>query len=101
MRYPKILVLECGVEYPNDMAKFLEFIKPKVGVITEIGDIPAHIEFFSNPEAVVREKGKLLENLSSSGFAILNFDNETVFNLKEKREPKLKHSDLMSSQKEN
>ncbi|MEK7634271.1 MAG: UDP-N-acetylmuramoyl-tripeptide--D-alanyl-D-alanine ligase, partial [Patescibacteria group bacterium] len=89
-RYPKILVLECGVEYPNDMAKFLEFIKPKVGVITEIGDIPAHIEFFSNPEAVVREKGKLLENLSSSGFAILNFDNETVFNLKEKTRAKIK-----------
>ena len=89
-QYPKILVLECGVEYPNDMTKFLKFIKPKVGVITAIGDIPAHIEFFSNPEAVVREKGKLLENLSSSGFAVLNFDNGIVFNLKEKTRAKIK-----------
>lgn len=89
-RYPKILVLECGVEYPNDMARFLEFIRPKVGVITEIGDIPSHIEFFSNPEAIIREKGKLLENLSSSGFAVLNFDNEIVLNLKEKTRAKIK-----------
>ncbi|MBI5306704.1 UDP-N-acetylmuramoyl-tripeptide--D-alanyl-D-alanine ligase [Candidatus Wolfebacteria bacterium] len=89
-RYPKILILECGVEYPNDMNKFLEFIKPKVGVITAIGDIPSHIEFFSNPEAVVREKGKLLENMSVSDFAVLNFDNETVLNLKEKTRAKIK-----------
>ncbi len=89
-RYPKILVLECGVEYPNDMVKFLEFIKPKVGIITAIGDIPSHIEFFDNPEAVAREKGKLIENLSSNGFVVLNFDDEIVMSLKEKTRAQIK-----------
>lgn len=83
-KYPQILVLECGVEYPNDMDKFLEIIKPKVGVITAIGDMPAHLEFFKGPEAVAREKGKLIEGLSSNGFAAINFDDKTSMDLKEK-----------------
>ncbi len=82
--YPEILILEYGVRHPGDMSCLLEIARPRVGVITAIGDIPSHIEFFSGPEAVAKEKAKLIESLWVGGFAILNYDDERVVNLREK-----------------
>lgn len=82
--YPKILVLEYGAAKPGDIKYLLNIAKPKIGVITAINEIPVHIEFYENQEAVAREKSKLVENLFINNFAILNFDDKAVMSAKEK-----------------
>ncbi|MBU6500748.1 MAG: UDP-N-acetylmuramoyl-tripeptide--D-alanyl-D-alanine ligase [Patescibacteria group bacterium] len=83
-QYPEILILEYGADHPGDLKYLLDIARPNLSVITAIGDIPVHVEFFSGPEEVAREKSRLIEYLPSAGFAILNFDDESVMNLKER-----------------
>ncbi|HUC01979.1 MAG TPA: UDP-N-acetylmuramoyl-tripeptide--D-alanyl-D-alanine ligase [Candidatus Paceibacterota bacterium] len=79
--YPEILILEYGADRPGDIKRLLNIARPNISVITAIGDIPVHVEFYAGPEEVAREKGRLIEYLPSGGFAILNADDETVMNL--------------------
>jgi len=67
--YPEILVLEYGADKPGDLNYLLSIAQPQIGVITAVGEIPVHVEFYSGPEEVAREKAKLVESLSSSGIA--------------------------------
>jgi len=82
--YPEILILEYGVDRPGDLRYLLGIARPNMSVITAVGDIPAHVEFFSGPDEVAREKAKLIEYLPAAGFAILNYDDESVMNLKDR-----------------
>ncbi|HAG27201.1 TPA: hypothetical protein DCG61_00240 [Patescibacteria group bacterium] len=75
--FPKVLVLEMGVDKPGDMDYLLSIAKPDIAVITNIGI--SHYEFFGSTEAVAHEKGKLVTAVSSSGAVILNADNETAY----------------------
>lgn len=79
--YPEILILEYGVDHPGDMRYLLSIARPNMGVVTAVGAIPAHVEHYSGPEEVAREKGKLIEHLSVGGFAVLNQDDPVVRNL--------------------
>ena len=76
--YPQILVLEYGADKPNDIKYLLEIARPKVGVVTAIGEIPVHIEFYQDRETLIREKTRLIEQLSVSGYAVLNCDDPIV-----------------------
>ncbi len=82
--YPEWLVLELGVERPKDMENLVSWLRPQIAAITALAEIPVHVEFFSGPEALIREKAKILKNLKMDDFAILNGDDEAVFELKEK-----------------
>lgn len=79
--YPEILILEYGADRPGDIKYLLSIARPNVSVITAIGDIPVHVEFYGGPDEVAREKGRLIEYLPVGGFAILNGDDEVVMNL--------------------
>lgn len=79
--YPEILILEYGADRPGDIKYLLSIARPNISVITAIGDIPVHVEFYAGPEEVAREKGRLIEYLPSGGFAILNADDDIVMNL--------------------
>src|SRR3989344_9282043 len=57
--YPEILVLEYGADKPGDIKKLARKFRPHIGVVTAVGEIPVHVEFFSGSEAVAREKSKL------------------------------------------
>ena len=81
--YPEILILEYGVDRPGDMDYLLDIARPEVGVVTAVGDIPVHVEYFTGKEALAREKAKLVQQLPSTGFAILNADDYTVYEMKE------------------
>lgn len=74
--YPSILILEMGVDKPADLDYLLGFIKPKIAVITSIGQ--AHLEKLGNEEEVFSEKSKLALSLPKAGTAILNFDDERL-----------------------
>lgn len=82
--YPELLILEYGADRPNDIKYLLEVARPQISIITAIGDIPVHVEFYSGPDAVVREKSRIVEALSAQGFAILNYDDEAVFSMRDK-----------------
>jgi len=79
--YPEILVLEYGVDRPGDMMWLLDIARPQIGVVTAMGEVPVHVEFFPNIEAVAREKEKLVMHLPATGSAILNSDDENVLSM--------------------
>jgi len=79
--YPEILVLEYGADRPGDIKYLLSIARPNISVITAIGDIPVHVEYYAGPDEVAREKGRLIEYLPVGGFAILNADDPVVMNL--------------------
>jgi UDP-N-acetylmuramoyl-tripeptide--D-alanyl-D-alanine ligase len=79
--YPEILILEYGADRPGDIKYLLTIARPNVSVITAVGDVPVHVEFYPGPLEVAREKGRLIEYLPSEGYAILNGDDEIVRNL--------------------
>jgi UDP-N-acetylmuramyl pentapeptide synthase len=74
--YPKVLVLEMGVDRPGDMAKLTEWIRPDVVVLTRLPDVPVHVEYFSSPDAVVEEKIELVRALKENGVFVYNHDDE-------------------------
>ncbi|MEK7608349.1 MAG: UDP-N-acetylmuramoyl-tripeptide--D-alanyl-D-alanine ligase [Patescibacteria group bacterium] len=80
--YPEILVLEYGVDRPGDMKYLLEIARPNVSVITAVGEVPVHVEFFNGPEEVAREKGRIIECLPTAGYAILNADDKVAAGLR-------------------
>lgn len=83
-KYPELLILEYAADKPGDIKYLLDIAKPQIGVLTAVGDIPVHVEFYSGPEAVAREKAKVVESLSVMNFAILNYDDDIVFNMRDR-----------------
>ena len=81
---PETYILEYGADRPGDIKKLAKAVKPNIAVITSIGELPVHIEFFSGPEAVAREKSKLIEALEPTGYAILNIDDDVVLDMKKR-----------------
>ena len=76
--YPKLLILEMGVDRPGDMDRLTAWIRPDVVVLTRLPDVPVHVEYFESPEAVVAEKRKLVSALKPDGVLVYNQDDEKV-----------------------
>lgn len=87
--YPEILVLEMGIDRPGDMKYLTDFVKSDIGVVSAIGDIPVHVEFFGSAENIANEKSILIESLSSSGLAILNYDDKLVLGMRKNTDAKV------------
>lgn len=75
-KYPEVLVLEYGIDRVGEMQQLLAIATPQIAVLTSIGF--SHYEFFTDIETVVREKGYILQALSSDGVAVLNGDDVRV-----------------------
>jgi len=82
--YPEFLVLEYGADRPGDIKYLLGIARPNVSVITAVGDVPVHVEFYAGPDEVAREKSRLIEYLPSAGYAILNADDKREMSLKDR-----------------
>lgn len=82
--YPQILVLEMGVDRPGDFDLALTVVRPNTTVITAIGEVPVHVEFFDDPKGIAQEKSKMITCLDVQGTAILNADDPLVFALRSK-----------------
>lgn len=82
--YPEILVLELAADRPGDINYLVRITKPKIGVITAVGEIPVHVEFYAGPKEVAKEKSWLIKSLPAhEGLAVLNYDDQTVLDMKE------------------
>jgi UDP-N-acetylmuramoyl-tripeptide--D-alanyl-D-alanine ligase len=68
----------------GDIERLSKLFPPHISVVTTVGDIPVHIEFFKSAEAVADEKSHLVQVLTTQDFAVLNHDDPRVFNMKSK-----------------
>jgi UDP-N-acetylmuramoyl-tripeptide--D-alanyl-D-alanine ligase len=74
--YPKVLVLEYGIDHPGEMDILLDIATPKIAVLTTIG--VSHKEHFSTNEEIAHEKGKMAARLSENGIFVYNADDAHV-----------------------
>lgn len=74
--YPKLLVLEYGIDHPGEMDTLLKIVKPQLAVLTTIG--VSHKQFFKSEDAIAFEKGKMAESLPASGTFVYNAEDEHV-----------------------
>ncbi len=74
--YPKVAVLEYGIDHPGDMDALLKIVQPKIAVLTTIGI--SHREFFNTEAEIAHEKGKIVAGLPEDGAYIYNADDPHV-----------------------
>lgn len=82
--YPKVLVLEYGADAPGDIKKLVGQYPPDIAVVTAVGEIPVHVEYFEGKEGLAKEKAKLVSAVPIDGHVILNHDDPLVLAMKEK-----------------
>lgn len=82
--YPTHIILEIGADRPYDIKSIAEWVKPDITVVTQFGQVPVHIEFFPDRDAVITEKGYLVEALKESGIFVFNADDHDAKALLEK-----------------
>lgn len=76
--YPEVLVLETGIDRMGDMQRLTRWLKPDIVVLTRLPDVPVHVEYFSSPEAVVKEKMLLVSALKPEGVLVYNNDDTKI-----------------------
>lgn len=72
-KFDQILIAEMGAYVKGDIKKLCDFVKPKYGILTIIGE--AHMETFGSQENIQKAKFELIESLPEDGVAILNMDD--------------------------
>lgn len=72
--YPKILILEMGVDRPGDLDYLTNIAPVDIALVTAVSY--SHLEYFGTLNNIKKEKQVLVEKVNSKGLAILNFDNE-------------------------
>ncbi len=72
--YPKVLVLEMGVDKVGDMDFLNSIVSCDVGLVTTIG--ASHLEQFGSVDKIQKEKSKMIANINKGGWAIFNYDDE-------------------------
>ncbi|MEK7078344.1 MAG: UDP-N-acetylmuramoyl-tripeptide--D-alanyl-D-alanine ligase [Patescibacteria group bacterium] len=80
--YPDVLVLEMAADKPGDIIYLTSFIHPDIAVVTAIGEMPSHLEFFPELDIYISEKANIIKNLKPGGIAILNYDDLSVRELR-------------------
>lgn len=70
------VILELGIEHPEEIDFYFSLVQPAIGVITRI--YYAHSEFLGDIEDIAKEKSKLIKQLPEDGFAIMNWDDPYV-----------------------
>ncbi len=88
--YPGTLILEYGADRPGDLDYLLDIARPDIAVVTAIGSMPVHIEFYNGPEEVAKEKSKLVSAVREDGWVVLNFDDPIVLSMRDLTKAKIK-----------
>jgi alanine racemase len=72
----RFIVLELGTFQAGEMANMVQAIQPDVGVVTNVGYM--HTDSFADLDEIAREQQTLIEYLSPTGLAVLNYDDDRV-----------------------
>jgi UDP-N-acetylmuramyl pentapeptide synthase len=81
----ELVISELAMRGPGQIAWLASFVRPDVGVITNIG--PAHLEFLGSLENIAAAKAELIEALPAGGIAVVPADEPLL-------EPHLQRRDL-------
>jgi UDP-N-acetylmuramoyl-tripeptide--D-alanyl-D-alanine ligase len=73
----EIAVIEIGMNHAGEIRTLAGIAHHDVAVVTNVG--PVHLEFFDSVAAIARAKYELIETLHAGGTAVLNADDEYVF----------------------
>ncbi len=65
-----VLVAEMGARRPGDIRRLAEVVRPRIGIITNVG--PGHLELFKTEETVANTKAELARCLPEEGSLLLN-----------------------------
>ncbi|MCD6528134.1 hypothetical protein J7K44_00615, partial [bacterium] len=83
----ELLIVESNLSTSKERKNLSYFLKNSrlpVLVVTHVGEIPPEEDFFAGELEDIKEIGKTVESLPNIGYLILNFDDETVRELKNK-----------------
>ena len=83
----KFLVVELGAGGPGTIRYLAQMCEPDIGIELKVG--LAHAGEFGGIAETEKIKAELVEELSASGIAILNFDDERVMNMASKTKAKV------------
>ena len=83
----KFGVFEIGMSKKGEIDNLSKIVKPNIAIITNIAE--AHIENFKNLRHIAKAKGEIIDNISSSGYLIIDRDNK-FFNYFKSRAEKRK-----------
>lgn len=72
--YPKVIILEMGADKPGDIKYLTQLAPAHIGIVTYIGDQPAHMEFFRDVDQLAQEKLVMYKHLRKMDWAIVNLD---------------------------
>ncbi len=72
-KFDEILVAEMGAYVNGEIKNMCDFVKPKYGILTVIGE--AHLETFKSRDNICRAKFELIEALDPNGACVLNLDD--------------------------
>ncbi len=76
--YPEWLILEIDADKPGDLESLSPWFRPDILVITAIGEVPSHIESFSDIENLLSEKRQIINSIKSDGKIIYNTDDSVT-----------------------
>jgi UDP-N-acetylmuramoyl-tripeptide--D-alanyl-D-alanine ligase len=77
----RFAVMELGATSPGDLDGLVALVRPRIGVVTNIGT--DHYSAYGSVDAIAAEKGKLIRALPPDGTAILNADDPRVLAMRE------------------
>ncbi len=97
--YPKYLILEVGADRPGDIKNLTDWLHPDISIITRIGKVSAHVEYFTNPEELLKEKSYLAKGLKKGGILVLSSDDEIVSSIKTDQAGEIIHFGLDTNAK--
>jgi UDP-N-acetylmuramoyl-tripeptide--D-alanyl-D-alanine ligase len=80
--YPEIIISEMAADKPGDLDYLGSFIKPDISVITAVGEVPVHVEFYKSAKEVAKEKRKIINATNKEGVVVLNADDSYVSKMK-------------------
>ena len=70
----KNLIIEMGAAKPNDIHYLSSILKPKIGIITNIGN--SHLKSLKNIRGVFKVKSELIPNIKKNGCLVLPDENK-------------------------
>lgn len=73
--YPEYLVLEVGADKPGDLARILDIVTPNAVVVTQLPDVPVHVEAYDSTQQVRIEEFSPVLALPANSIVIINSED--------------------------
>ncbi|MEQ1500162.1 MAG: UDP-N-acetylmuramoyl-tripeptide--D-alanyl-D-alanine ligase [Parcubacteria group bacterium] len=79
--YPEWLILEVDNDKPGDLRVLSSWLQPDILVMSAIGEVPSHVEYFGSVENFLLEKKEIIRSIKNGGKIIYNSDDSVIRHL--------------------